>query len=298
MTDDITGRVAVITGASSGIGLVAAKALLRQGFHIIAQGRDPGRTASAEAELKLLADQVGGRVDMLRADLSLLSDTARLADEIGNLTDRVDVLLANAGGVCSKLALTSEGFEETVAGNYLGHFLLTTKLLPQLRTAARTAGAGNVRIVNTSSLAHLGAPPIDWNDLAPTSDWASGRAYSLAKLYNVLSARELARRLAPDGIVANSVHPGVIDSNFVNHCDPQMKANILSRELSTPEQGADTLIWLASAPEAGSLTGLYFHKREAIEMSAQAQDDDAARRLWDESEKLVAARTGNDASAI
>jgi NAD(P)-dependent dehydrogenase (short-subunit alcohol dehydrogenase family) len=121
-----------------------------------------------------------------------------------------------------------------------------------------------------------------------TREWQSGRVYCLVKLYNVLHARELAKRVAADGIIAHSMHPGTIGSNFANHCEPGMKAYMESQDLRPPEEGADTLIWLATAPEAGETTGLYYHKREPSPMSEQALDDAAAARLWDESERLVA----------
>jgi NAD(P)-dependent dehydrogenase (short-subunit alcohol dehydrogenase family) len=274
--------VAVITGASSGIGKATASALLQQGWHVIAHGRDPARTEAAAEELRASAAPQA-RLDMVRGDLALLSDTARLADEIAGLTPRVHVLLNNAGGTRADLFITPEGNEATFAGNHLGHFLLTDRLLPLLRKAAAESAP-----VNTSSAGHLASPLIDWDNLQYTRDWQSGRVYCLVKLYNVLFANELARRLAADGIVANSIHPGTIGSNFANHCEPGMKAYMESQDLRSPEEGADTLIWLATACEAGKKTGLYFHKREVSPVSEQAADADAARRLWDESEALLA----------
>ncbi|MFT3968576.1 MAG: SDR family NAD(P)-dependent oxidoreductase [Sphingobium sp.] len=287
MTDQTGRRVAVITGASSGIGKAAAKALLEQGWHVIAHGRDAGRSAAAAEELRAAAAP-DAKLDVVRGDLALLSDVARLAEEIAGLTDRIHVLANNAGGTRAELVITPEGHEATFAGNHLGHFLLTERLLPLLRKAAAESPAGTVRILNTSSAGHLASPPLDWDDIQYTRDWQSGRVYCLVKLYNVLHARELAKRLAPDGIVAHSIHPGTIGSNFANHCEPGMKAYMESQDLRPPEEGADTLVWLATAPEAGEQTGLYFHKRAVSPMSDQAQDDAAAARLWEESGKMVA----------
>lgn len=287
MSDIMTPRVAVITGASSGIGKAAAKALLQQGWHVIAHGRDAGRTEAAAVELREAAAS-GARLDIVRGDLALLSDVARLADEIANLTDRVHVLANNAGGTRAELVITPEGHEATFAGNHLGHFLLTERLLPLLRRAAEDSPAGTVRIINTSSAGHLAAPPLDWDDLQYRREWQSGRSYCLVKLYNVLHARELARRLGPEGIVANALHPGTIGSNFASHCEPGMKAYMETQDLRPPEEGADTLVWLATAPEAGTQSGQYFHLRETSPMSDQAQDDDAADRLREESVRLLA----------
>jgi NAD(P)-dependent dehydrogenase (short-subunit alcohol dehydrogenase family) len=287
MTQQGESRVAVVTGASSGIGKAAAKALAAQGWHVIAQGRDPGRTATAEADIRAAAAP-GARVDMLRGDLSLLSDTARMAKQVERLTGKVDAMLNNAGGVRSELVITPEGNEATFAGNHLGHFLLTNRLMPLLRTAAADSEPGTVRVLSVTSNGHEGCPGLDWNDLQQIRGWTSGKAYCLAKLCNILFTRELAKRLAPYGIVANSMHPGVVSSNFVNHAEPRMKSYIETLESFSPEVGADTLIWLATAPEAGAVTGGYFQKRVALTPSPAALDDEAAARLWAESEALVA----------
>ena len=280
-------QVAVVTGASSGIGKAAAKALAAQGWYVIAHGRDRERAAAAEAEIRAAA-AAGGRVDMIRGDLSLMSDTARMAADIGGLTDKVHALLNNAGGVRSELVITPEGNEATFAGNHLGHFLLTHRLMPLLRAAAVTSKAGTVRVVSVSSTGHEGCPGLDWDDLQKTHVWNSGKSYCVAKLCNILFTRELAKRVAADGIVANAMHPGVVASNFANHAEPRMKSYMETLQSVPPEAGADTLVWLATAPEAGGLTGGYFHKREALSPAPAALDDGAAARLWRESEALVA----------
>ena len=278
--------VAVVTGASSGIGKATAKALARLGWHVIAHGRDPERIVAAEAEIRAAA--TGGQVNMVCGDLSLMSDTARMATEISKLTYKVHALVNNAGGVRSERVITPEGNEATFAGNHLGHFLLTNRLLPLLRAAAATSRAGTVRILSVSSTGHEGCPGLDWNDLQQTHAWVSGKSYCLAKLCNILFTRELAKRLAADGIVANAMHPGVVASNFVNHAEPRMKSYIGTLPSVAPEVGADTLVWLATAPEAGEVSGGYFHNREALSPASAALDDTTAERLWRESEALVA----------
>ena len=278
--------VAVVTGASSGVGKAAAKALVARGWHVIAQGRDPERTAVAEAEIRAAA--AGAKVDMVCADLSLMSDTARMAKKIGGLTGKIHALLNNAGGVRSELAITPEGNEATFAGNHLGHFLLTNRLMPLLRAAAATSKESTVRVLSVSSTGHEHCPGLDWDDLQQTRAWTSGRSYCLAKLCNILFTRELARRVAADGIVANAMHPGVVASNFVNHAEPGMKRYMETLESVSPEAGADTLVWLATAPEAGRVTGGYFHKREALNPAPTALDEAVAARLWRESEALLA----------
>ena len=287
MTQQDESRVAVVTGASSGVGKAAAKALAARGWHVIAHGRDPERTAVAEAEIRAAAAP-GAKVDMIRGDLSLLSDTARMAEEIANLTGKVHAMLNNAGGVRSERVITPEGNEATFAGNHLGHFLLTTRLLPLLCAAAANSTPGAVRVLSVSSTGHEHSPAIDWDDLQQTRQWISGKSYCFAKLCNILFTRELAKRVAADGIVANAMHPGVVDSNFVNHAEPGMKSYMQTLDLISPESGADTLVWLATAPEAGRVTGGYFHKRAQVNTAPAASDDKAAARLWQESEALVA----------
>ncbi|WP_240700602.1 SDR family NAD(P)-dependent oxidoreductase [Sphingobium sp. MP9-4] len=198
-------RVAVVTGASSGIGKAIAKAMARQGWQVIGTGRDPERLAAAEAEIA--AEAAGAPVTMLRADLSLLGGAAQLAQDIAALTDRVDLLFNNAGGMTDKLVMTDEGLEANFAGNHLGPFLLTQRLLPLLRKAAQDQPAGAVRILNTASDASEMIPSINLDDMQNLERFSPGMAYCTGKLANVLFARALADRLAGEGIVAHAVHP-------------------------------------------------------------------------------------------
>jgi NAD(P)-dependent dehydrogenase (short-subunit alcohol dehydrogenase family) len=288
MTSKEQVRVAVVTGASSGIGKAAAQELATQGWRVIGIGRDPQRTATAEAEIR--AAVPGARVDMIRADLSLMREAARAADEIASRTDRIDALLNNAGGVRAERVVTAEGLESTFAANHLGHFLLTNRLLPKLRAAAAHSAPGATRIVSVSSTGHERSPGLQWDDLQSLRNWTTGGAYCNAKLANILFTRALAKRLAPDGIVAHAMHPGVVDSNFASHADESMQRYMESiKNISvTPAVAADTLVWLATAAEPGQATGCYYHQRAALAPSAAAQDDAAAERLWRESAALLA----------
>ncbi len=281
-----TERVAVITGASSGIGREAAKAMAAAGWRIIAVGRDPERSAAAEQDIR--ASSSGAAVDMIRADLSLMADAARAAQEIASLTDRVDVLLNNAGCMASEKVITAEGLEQNFAGNHLGPFLLTTRLLPLLRRAAADAPAGSVRIINTSSDASEMIDSLPWDDLQALENYSPGAAYCHSKLANVLFARGLAERLAEDGIVAHAMHPGTVDSNFISHTDERTQAYISTLDAISPEAGADTLIWLATAEEPGRTSGGYFYLRAPRTPNPMIDDKAAIDRLWRESEQLIA----------
>jgi NAD(P)-dependent dehydrogenase (short-subunit alcohol dehydrogenase family) len=261
--------------------------LAEQGWHVIAHGRDAARSEAALADLRSAASPEA-RIDMVRCDLSLLADTARLADEITGLTQAVHVLINNAGGVRDHMELTPEGNEITFAGNHLGHFLLTKRLMPLLAATAGESKPGTVRILATSSEGHKVAPPFDWNDLQRVSGWVTGANYCLAKLCNMLFTRELARRGAPLGIVANAMHPGEARTNFAAHAEPWMAKMIEEQNDVSPDVGGDTLAWLAGAPETGRISGGYFYERRQLELVAAAADDTNAGRLWEESDKLLA----------
>jgi NAD(P)-dependent dehydrogenase (short-subunit alcohol dehydrogenase family) len=271
-------RVAVVTGASSGIGKDAAKALAAQGWHVIAHGRDVERSAAAEAEIRSVAT---GRVDFLKADLALMADTARMADAIAALTPRVDVLLCNAGGMRRELVVTPEGNDASFAGNHLGHFRLVKRLMPHLRAS------GAARVISTTSDGHFYCRGIDWDDLQLLKKWDSGASYCLVKLCNVLFTRELAKRGAADGIVAHAFHPGVVASNFTAHVVDSTRAYMATLDARPPEEAAKPLVWLATSDEAGQSSGLYWNKGASEPPNPIALDDDNATRLWEASEDLL-----------
>ena len=279
-------RVALITGASSGIGKQAAIALAAQGFRIIGTGRDATRMAAAETEIKKAG---GGEVTMLQADLSLLADARRLADEVARLTPRLDLLLNNAGGMASALVMTAEGLESNFAGNHLGPFLLTALLLPLLRATAAKAAPGSVRILNTSSDASEMIPGVNLDDLQGLQNFNVGAAYCRGKLANVLHARALAGKLAADGIVAHSYHPGAVDSNFFSYAPADTRERVKDLAKASEAEGADTLVWLATAEEPGKCSGLYWHKRAVRTPNKLVEDADFAERFWQKSVELTGA---------
>jgi NAD(P)-dependent dehydrogenase (short-subunit alcohol dehydrogenase family) len=281
-------HVAVVTGASSGIGLEAAKALAAAGWRIIGVGRDRDRSMAALAEIRAAA--AGGEVDLLRADLSLMADTVRLAKDIAAGTNRIDVLINNAGGTCRARVVTPEGNEATFAGNHLGPFLLTNRLMPLLRSAAAQQPRGAVRIINTASSAHEYSSGLDWSDMQMLNHFVPAQAYCNAKLATVLFTRALAKRTAPHGIAVHSVHPGLVGTRFASHGDDAMQEYFAANadKVISAKEGADTLIWLAMAREPGNTTGGYFFQRAPGTVSALGQDDAAAERLWIESDRLVA----------
>lgn len=281
-------RVAVVTGASSGIGKATAEALAREGWQVIGVGRNPERSAQALADIRAAAPDA--RVEMVVADLAEMAQARRAAQEIAALTDRVDVLLNNAGGIGKEKVVTGDGNEAVFAGNHLGPFVLTRELLPQLREAAKDAARGDVRVVNVSSLAADMSPGIDWDNLQMLDDHEPNRAYCNVKIANQMFTTALARRLADDGIAVNAMHPGVVDTNFSSYASAATRqAGESMQHLSVPaEQGADTLIWLATDPSVQDVTAGYYFKREPVPMHRQALDEGETERLWSESEAIAA----------
>jgi NAD(P)-dependent dehydrogenase (short-subunit alcohol dehydrogenase family) len=254
------------------------------GWRIIAVGRNPQRCEAAAQSIAAAGD---GGVDMIRADLSLMSEAGRVASQIAELTERVQVLVNNAGGMATEKVVTREGLEQNFAANHLGPFLLTTELIPLLRRAALESPPGSVRILNTSSDASEMIESMPWGDLQSLRNFTPGGAYCSSKLANVLFARGLAIRLAADGIVAHAMHPGSVDSNFISYAPESAREYMRTLDLRPPEEGADTLLWLATAEEPGRSSGGYFFQRQSRTPNPLVDDENAVERLWRESEALV-----------
>jgi len=275
-------KAAVVTGASSGIGLVVARELAREGWRVIAQARNPARAEAALAEIRAAAPQA--QVDMLLADLAVMDNVVEFATKIGALTDRIDLLVNNAGATPSQRIETADGLEQTFAANHLAVFLLTHRLLPLLKAAAPDA-----QVITTASVAHKFIKDMKWGDLQQVEKFSANDAYTQSKLANILFTREMAKRVEQDGIRVNCMHPGVVQTNFDTNGNLAVKLMyFLGKPFSlTPEKGADTILWLArgGAPDA---TGQYFAKRKPEELTPAAQSDEGAARLWRISEDLVA----------
>jgi NAD(P)-dependent dehydrogenase (short-subunit alcohol dehydrogenase family) len=277
----MNGKTIVVTGATSGIGERAVEALARQGARIVFIARDGRRAEATRQKLEAIAPGLGHRSHL--ADLSLMSEARRVGAEIAAGEPRIDVLINNAGALFANRRVTSEGLEMTFALNHMSYFLLTLALLDRLKASAPA------RIVSTASSAHAGAK-LDFDDLQCAKGYVGLKAYRRSKLANILFTRELARLVAETGVVANCLHPGFVASRFgdesggwVGLVMPFAKWLAIS-----PEQGAGTIVYLASAPEAANLSGKYFAKRKVVQPSAAARDDSAAARLWQVSEELAA----------
>lgn len=265
-------RVIVITGGSSGIGAAAARALRRRGDTVAITGRSP---ATAE-----LAKEIG--VDYFLADFAKLSEVRSLAAQLLARYPRIDVLVNNVGGVIQTRQLTEDGHEKTFQVNHLGGFLLTLLLRDRLEESRAT-------VINTASRAHrMGR--LDLDDLENAAGYRAWRAYGTAKLMNILHAIELNRRFR--GVHAVSFHPGVVVTGFGREGGAATRwlyESFLGRLfMISPEKGADTLVWLATTtPGADWKPGEYYVKRRPGARTKEAGDPSLARRLWDESVRLV-----------
>lgn len=272
-------RVAVVTGASGGIGLQTAIGLARAGLRVVMHGRDAARTERAR---RFVRERVAGaEIDLLLADFAALAEVRRLAEAILSRCPRLDVLVNNAGLFSPKYRLSADGFEMTFAVNHLAPFLLTNLLLDRLQATA------TARIVTVASQAHRGAR-IEPAQLALPPDWSMTRAYGRSKLCNILFTRALAARLDPAQVVAASLHPGVVATGIGQRGGIVELAWRLGKPfMKSPEQGAETSVFLATVADPARFHGAYVVGREAVPPDAPAQDDDLARRLWEESARLV-----------
>jgi NAD(P)-dependent dehydrogenase (short-subunit alcohol dehydrogenase family) len=286
------GKTVVMTGATSGIGEVAALARAEQGARIVFVARDASRGESLLARLRRRA--VYGEHVMHLADLSRVAEMRRIGAQIAASEPRIHVLLNNAGAIFETRQLTGEGFEETFALNHLSYFVVTHELLPRLTA---TPGA---RIVSTASEAHRLAR-LDFNDLQSDRGYRGYRTYGRSKLMNILFTRELARRIAASKapISANCHHPGFVATRF-GESQRRGLATLAFRTARwfarSPEEGARTMLYLAASPELEGVSGRYFCDCRPVAPSKSAQSDEDARRLWAISAEL-AGLSGSEATA-
>jgi NAD(P)-dependent dehydrogenase (short-subunit alcohol dehydrogenase family) len=279
VAESLAQRLAVVTGASSGIGLHTAIGLARTGMRVVMAGRDRGRT---EAARRLVSERSGSdRVDIALADFSRLGDVRRLADEILAGHDRLDVLVNNAGLFSPRYRLSADGIELTFAVNHLAPFLLTSLLLDRLK-ASRPA-----RIVTVASEAHR-RHRIDIGDLTRPRDWTMSRGYGRSKLCNILFTRELAARLDPGEVIATCLHPGMVATGIGQRGGLlELGWRVLKPFMLSPEQGAETPVFLATVPDPQFFHGGYVIRKVLTRPDPAALDSGLAHRLWEESARLV-----------
>jgi NAD(P)-dependent dehydrogenase (short-subunit alcohol dehydrogenase family) len=274
-----TKRIAIVTGASSGIGLHTVLGLVRAGMRVVMVGRNRDRTEAAGRFVREHSGSDG--IDILLADFSRLAEVRRLADEILSAHDRIDVLINNAGLMSRRFRFSFDGFELTFAVNHLAPFLLTCLLLDRLKTSAPA------RIINVASEAHRGRR-LNFSDLARPQDWGTLKAYGQSKLCNILFTRELAMRLDGSGVVATCLHPGVVATAIGQRGGlTEVIWRLMKPFMKSPEEGAETSLFLATVSDPQPFNGGYVIGKTLADADPAALDTSAARRLWDESARLA-----------
>jgi len=276
------GKTVVVTGGTSGIGEVAALRLAEKGARIVLIARDPARTAATLAKLKNANPSAMHAAHY--GDLSALAEMKRVASEVAAAEPRIDVLVNNAGAVFLSRQTSVDGLEMTFATNHMAYFVVTNILLDRLKA---TPGA---RIVSTASDEHKSGK-LDFDDLQSEKSYGSFRVYGTSKLCNILFTRELARRLDGADVTANCLHPGFVGTRFGQNNASNVFTRLLRNAVMSlgisPEEGAKTIIHLASSPDVATISGEYFYKCKVAEPTAAAQDDGDAKRLWDVSAKIA-----------
>jgi NAD(P)-dependent dehydrogenase (short-subunit alcohol dehydrogenase family) len=278
-------QTVIVTGANAGVGRETVAGLVGLGARVVLTGRDETKAQAAAARIRARGGP--GSVEVAVLDLASFASIRRFARESVPRLGGVDVLVNNAGVVQLERTVTEDGFETTFGVNHLGHFLLTTLLLDQLRARAPA------RVVVVSSMAHRSARAgLDFDDLEGELAYSPLGAYNRSKLANLYFTRELARRLAGDGVTVNAVHPGFVASRLGRDGDGGALGDVvmtLARPFAiSPARGARTSVYLASSDAVADVTGKYFVRCRERRPARIATDDDAARQLWSVSEELVA----------
>ncbi|MEM2143174.1 MAG: SDR family oxidoreductase [Candidatus Thorarchaeota archaeon] len=281
MSEDLRGKVIVITGTSSGIGEATMTALARMGARIVSVVRDLSR---GEAAVSRTRRQVpNADIDLRVADLSQVRETIRVGREIDSEYESINVLINNAGGIYPANTLTPEGVEMTFAINYLAPFVLTRELMRALRSGAPS------RVVNVSSTMHrLGRVSVD--DFQGLRLRGGMRAYSSAKLLLLMHTYEAARRYGQFGVTVNALHPGAVATNFGTSGGwrTRLLFRISRPFMISPERGARTSVYLASSGDVEGITGRYFQDCREARSSPISYDEDLQRQLWEYTEDLIA----------
>lgn len=278
------GKVVVVTGSNVGIGLETAVGVAERGATTVLACRNQGK---AEAAAKSVTQRTwNDDVHVVVLDLADLASVRKAADDIVSRWGRLDVLVNNAGGTWTQRQLTAQGIEYTFGVNHLGPFYLTNLLLPRLRADAPS------RVVCVTSVGHhFTRGGLNFDDLQSERRYEGMEAYCRSKLANVLFVRELARREAGSGVTANAAHPGWVRSSFGMDGDTTGVTGFGMRVIRpvqiSPRRGARTSVYLATSPDVADKTGMYWVRSKPGHVSRQATDA-AARRLWEESERLLA----------
>lgn len=273
-------KVCLITGATSGIGRATAWALAARGARVIVAGRSEERAQATVAKIK--GETGNPNVDYLLADLSVQAQVRKMAEEFESRYARLDVLVNNAAAIFFRRKLSADGIEKTFGLNHLTYFLLTNLLLDRLKASAPA------RIINVASNSHRGQH-LDFDHLELKRGYNPIRAYGRSKLANLYFTYELARRLEGTGVTANALHPGFVATNMAanNGWLVRLFLSLVHLNSLTPEQGARTVVYLASSPDVERVSGKYFVRERQVASDPVSYDGAVAKRLWEISEKMT-----------
>lgn len=280
---DMSGKVVVITGSTSGLGLEAAREIARMGATVVIHGRNPDKISAAIAEIKKTFPLA--KLDSFCCDLSLLAQTKHFADFLVDKYPQINVLINNAAISMHASSKTCEELDKAFATNHLSHFYLTNRLLENLVSS-------KARIINVTSCDHFSAV-FDPNDLQCLNFYGFNRAYSKTKLYNVMFTYELAQRLAGTGATCNCIHPGRIRTGIGRNDTNLFR---IAKDLLdfvdsiSLEEGASGIVTLATSPELDGITGKYYDKTKIASSSRGSYNRDDWKTLWEMSEKLCKIR--------
>jgi retinol dehydrogenase-12 len=275
------GKICLVTGATAGIGEATALLLAKLGATVVGVGRNP---AKIENSIRMIKEKLGNPdVAFLKADLSSQKDIRELAQQVKDQYSQLDVLVNNAGATFAERQQSIDGIEMTFALNHLGYFLLTNLMLDLLEKSAPA------RIINVSSSLHK-MGKLDFTDIPFDNGYTRSKAYQRTKLANIAFTYELARRLSSQSVTVNVMNPGLVATNVGNAVGgftAMIKGIVDKIGGITPEEGARTIIYLASSPEVSGVSGRYFVKEKSIPSSKISYDLEFCRRLWELSEELT-----------
>jgi NAD(P)-dependent dehydrogenase (short-subunit alcohol dehydrogenase family) len=270
-------KTILITGGNAGIGKATAIGLAKTGANIIIGCRDKQRGEEAIADIK--RESGNAKIELLLLDLSSMRSVREAADEFKKKHTKLDVLINNAGVFLAKRETTEDGIEKTFATNYLGHFLLTHLLLDSLKAS------GQGRIINVASK-HFGIK-MNWDDMMLEKKFSTMAAVGPTKLGLVMFTKELAKKLEGTGVTVNSLHPGLVRTTLLKDTSLWIKLFFKMIPHATPEKGAATSIYLATAPEAAKSNGKFFADKKETPTSAGANDEAQNKRFYEYSMKLA-----------
>ncbi len=281
LSEALSGKTVLITGATSGLGLATAEGLARMGARVVLGARSMAR---GEQALARIVEATGNReTELVVADLSSTAGAHGMVAEIETRLDRLDVLVNNAGVDVGQRQVTPDGLELTFAVNYMAPFLITNGLLELLRVSAPA------RVLNVVSSGYKGGK-LDFEDLQSERRFSGQRAYNSSKLALILFTYELARRLGEGEVTVNAIDPGFVRGTGIGTTLPrgyQLMGRLMWPLMASVQKGADTTVWASSDPSLGAVTGRYFKRRREISTDPPTHDEALAQRLWKTTEALV-----------